>query len=510
MTATRSAIQIPLRKTVSLCALGWIAGVLFSGTAHAKLEDIEAAQSKARNTFIQRFGEFTGDKNVMGRAKTPDGGQAKAGGKPRFNSDDQGPFQSDLTYHDFMYETPDEAFNKANTANASTGGVTKARLLFAGVSDHGAISGAGGSSILERTVYGLHDKFAKQEDDAERKKANEQKGISYRGMFKLDTQEVENKAKKRGEDDVPEKVERWTIREEARPDVEKIGKDSFDTIERAAKTENKEDPQQMGTLSFYYDAANRALNQLWNNLATNLGQRRTYKGVDPQSFGKNVKLSEDTPNCDAWTQKAIGEIDPQATDRDKQVESIQKMAGQCRQMVSTSYSQINPRFETPENGPPDAEPQLTQKGPEKEDPRERDLRVNLEVLGKVGKRAAEVPSNWKYSDQDEKAKIKQYDQSGNEVGEAELRMDESVTKYNQDLDESAATLGEIRNRYPDLKMQEKEILDNKIPLNERSAMEITKFPEQAAYEGFETPIKGNDSPPPQSYEELLQQGAARQ
>jgi hypothetical protein len=60
-------------------------------------------------------------------------------------------------------------------------------------------------------------------------------------------------------------------------------------------------------------------------------------------------------------------------------------------------------------------------------------------------------------------------------------------------------------------MNPKDILSYQIPLKTKSALDITKFPEQSKYEDFQPQgPKGQELPVAESYQELLDQPPSRQ
>ncbi len=156
--------------------------------------DAEKAEELARKSFAEKYLEFTGDKNVMGKATSVDGKVQLSGAKTRFNSDDGVSYKSDLTYHDFAFTTPDEANSSQNKGNQDPQAKKSERDLQPFVSGHGGISEGGGSSILERTMYQEFDKFKKQEkqegENDSKRKEEEEKGIKYRGVYKITTKEI--------------------------------------------------------------------------------------------------------------------------------------------------------------------------------------------------------------------------------------------------------------------------------------------------------------------------------
>ncbi len=463
-------------------------------SAHAKLVDVEAAQQKSIQRYNQKFSDFSQEKNVMGKPQTATGGQVQAKVKVRFDSDDQVAFESDLTYHDYQYDTDDEAYAQKQKANPNPNPNTdKTRILYASVSPHGAIEQGGGSSLLERTVYKLNDQYAQEQSKDEKKKFDEQKGIKYEGVFKIETQEVNDKEKKtkNDKDNVPDKVERRSIRDEALGQIEQVGEGSFQGIERAAKDQDKKnDPKAMGTLSLYYTAGKEALKALYKSTLANFGQTRTYEGIKAENANVDkVKLNEDVSNCDQWQEQAIAQIDPKASDKDQQQQEIARMVKQCKQMVKTNYKQINPQFTDSGSGGGGGgggDQKLEEKGVKDENNRERDYRVELNLLSKEGTRAQDVQSNWKYTNKDETNKVvTAFDKNGNPTKTENLRMDQQVDRYNSQLEVAAQALPDIQSRFPNLKVTAGQITNNEIKHKTKRADEITQYPTGAVVQGFE-------------------------
>jgi len=141
----------------------------------ADLQDAENAEEKARKIFADRYLEFTGDKNVMGKAKDVSGKVQLTGNKTKFDNDDGVSYRSDLTYHDLAFASPDETAGKKNANSKDPKAQAQAvRDLLPFVSPHGGLSEAGGSSNLERTMYSKFDELSKKDQDEkeERKKNN--------------------------------------------------------------------------------------------------------------------------------------------------------------------------------------------------------------------------------------------------------------------------------------------------------------------------------------------------
>ena len=501
------------RILVLVSVLGWTC------VAKAELEAAEQAESKARNAYIDRFIKFTQDKNVMGKSSSPDGKAAKGGRKTRFDRDGGGllPFQSDLTYHELTFFTLEE--EKGPDPNKPG----KVSILREFVSDHGKLTGAGGSSVLERTVYGLHKQFTKEEEDPKNPgKDDAKKGISYRSVFKISTQEVFNDDKgggqqggqqggdqannKKGE---PDKVERQELREEARPDVDKVGENSFDTINRAAKDEGfEDDAKTLPNMTFLYEAAGRATQAMWNSSLQNLTQRRANRNVPVAGGTERVQLSEGAPDCDSAIRLAMQKTLAPIQDKNARKgieEQYQKQLQQCRQMVAMPFNVIDPRFVTDEKNPKAGE-QLKVQGPQKEDGIQRDLRVQMELMAKAGRKAGSVQANWKYEAKDEQAKLTQYDENGRAIGDRFVTPREQIESYNAQLQDAAKGMEEIRSRFPDYRPDTGATLGYQIAPETRSIMDINKAP-QAAMEEFGPGAIGaqqQQPPPPQTYDQLLQ------
>lgn len=504
--------------------------MLAASPLSAKLEDVEAALQKSQSQFNQRFTQFTQDKNFMGRPKTPDGKVQQGIRKTVFNQDDKGPFQSDLTYHDLAYDVEDEQFNKKAEQDQKNGKDTKKRFIYAGISDHGAISAAGGSSQLERVSYSLYDKFAKIESEKEKQQDDEKSGVQYRAVFKVTTQEEsKDKGGKNGNDKDSDRdpPQRWELREEAKPEIEKVGENSFQTLEKAAKDEKVDAPNAMPNLAYYYDAATAAFSALWNSTMANLGQRRAYKAIQSKAAPDNIKLSQSAVDGEAWKQQAIQKLqqedkgnDPQGLQR--KIEDINRMAQQYNEIAGLSYREINPRFEKDDKnngqqgggangggaggggGGGGGEEKLVMKGPKNEDALERDWRVQLNILEKAQNRAQDAQADYKYEEKDNLSKVTtQFDQGGAPVQVENLKMMDQVDRYNKNLQAAADGLAEVKSRFPGMPANPQAPLQFR-KTGQESPKEISRFPKNAGYEGFETPVAQDQQPPPDTYKGLLQ------
>jgi len=448
-----------------------------SYSAMADQASAEKAEETARNSFLQRFTSFAQTKNIIGKPKDASG-KMKAGGKKQsFNRDDGAPFQSDLTYHDLSFNTTeqDKDPNDKDSKNAKTS------RLFAFVSSHGAVSGAAGSSELERQTYQLHKQFTKQDSEENFKKDDEEKGIKFRSIFKISTQEVikaddpkggAGGDAKKGEAD---KVERFELRAEARPQIEKVGEDSFEDVRKAAKTEEgQKDPNTLANGVLLRYAAAEATQSLWNSTLANLIQRRVNRGVKAGNFPEPPQLSEKTSTCGAWAGTANNVL-AQVKDPERRKglqEEVQRMQQQCGQLAGIKYDVIDPRFETNKEG----KDELKVNGPEKEDGLIRDMRVQLGVLEKAGVSASSIKSNWRYDKKDDETKQTiNFDQTGQPQGETTMTVAEQLESYNKQLRAAAEGIGEVQKRMPGLKMDASAVLDYQIKSGTKSLVEINQL-----------------------------------
>lgn len=501
------------------------------------LEDVERATQTARTNFVKRFSDFTQDKNFLGRSQDPEGKEVPGtGAKTRFNIDDDNPFRSDLTYHDFAYDVRDEAFEKAQEQNKDPK-AKKQRTLFAGISPHGSISGAGGSSLLERTVYAEHEKFSKEETDEEKKKREEEQGIKNVSIFRVETKDIKKNedgnanggnagaagvpkpgqpgnggqqaAKNDTNKEKPEKVERWEMRPEVIQKVAEVGTNSVDSLTKAARDPDKtNDPTVMGNVLFYYRAASDAVDSMWRSTVANLGQSRGFNGIRDKGVGQSIQMSEEIKDCDNWAQKVTAKIakqDPEAA-KNRQ-ESIQKMVAQCRQMNQTNYRRINPRFERPDKAAKGDkggdEEQLVDKGPDKEEARERDWRVSLSTWAKAGTTANDVTSNWQYTQKDTKAKVvTSFDKNGNVAGTEDLTVAEQLERYNQQLRDASKSYEEVQKRMGRTNSDPKKILSFQKQVGKEYLGDVMKVGQGAMMEDVEA-ANTKKVEQEESYQQLL-------
>ncbi len=465
--------------------------------AHATPEDADKSEERARNAFIDQFSKFTQDKNVQGRARTPDGKVVQGGSKTRYNQDDGLAFQSDLTYHDYSYF-------KVLEEDQGNGKPPKKVYLQPFISDHGKVSAAGGSSLLERTAFSLDQKLGKQ--DAQNANKPTPQGVSYKSIYKITTKEVSqpqggpaaNAAPNTDPEETKTPASRWELREEAKPEIEKVGETAAQTILRSAKGEqNANDPQTLGNGVLLRQAAASATQALWNSTLANLSQRRVRSGV----YGDRPSLSEGAPRCEDWkaaqmaalNQKLQGVSDP--TVRQKMVESIENQTKQCKTLASTPYDTVAPTFQ-PEDNETIA---LKSEGVEKEDALQRDSRLQLQVMAQAGKSVTELPSKWKFSKDDEKARMTiSYDD--NQPKEGALTMKEQLDSYNANLKNAEQGYEDVQKRFPDLQMAKP--TDYAIQPGTMNIIDINQPPE-AAFEEVGIENKTRTGPAPKTYDQLL-------
>lgn len=474
----------------------WVLCLLMTSASFsfAELADIEAELAKSQQSFIQRFQEFTEDKNVMGKAKSPDGTERVVSPKDRFDADGGGfmPFKSDLTYHDHAYNITDP-----NSKEEDEG---KSERLFAFVSDHGAITGAAGSSQLERKAYELHKQFSKEDED-EAKKADEEEGISFRSIYKVETREVEKgEDNGKGEAEV-EKVERITLRDGAKEEIEQVGAESFETIRQAGRDAGfKDDENTLPNGVLLRAAAGAATQAWWNSTLANLSQRRIQTGLNRGDLPRTPELQEAIPNCETWGQNveaALAEI-PDEAQRKAAQEEISKKVAQCNEMASMPYNVVNPDYEFNDDG----EEQLEIKGAEKEDAFQRDSRLQLEVL--AGKNIDQLESNWQYEQGDKQAKRIREFQDGQPGSEVSVTVRDQFESYNNQLQEAQAGMEDIQSRFPDYKplgnpMDYAKNADTESPLENNQTPVISAF-DEVGIEDVQGPVKRADT-----YDQLLQQ-----
>lgn len=491
--------------------------ILPTDKVHAKdlsESEVDRAEDQARKTYIDRFSKFTQDKNVMGKSTTPDGKNSGGGKKTRFNRDDGSPFQSDLTYHD-------NTFNLSEKAGQDQQGNEKQRTLFAFVSEHGKVSQAGGSSLLERTVYSLHERFSKQEEDAKQaKQEDEQKGIKFRSVFKIETRDVFDKNAKNGQnqqqqaqgdkngDNDKEKVERVTLRDEANPEVRKVGDESFETIKRSGRDEgNEDDENTMPNMTFLREAAKRASEAMWNAALANLGQRRINRGIRAGSLPEKPQLSEDYPTCEEYANELNQQIAKVGKNQQLQQQlrqDLNRVNQQCKQMAKIDYKTVNPRFEQGEQqgGGGDAPETLKTGDQNKEDGIQRDLRVELTTWEKAGTKASEVPSNWKYDKKDDEVTLTNYDEKGEAQGDRTITVQDFFDGYNKQLDDAQKGYEGVAERTPIQvpNLSEYYLAPKQSKISEINAPTASQMEELGQEEAVQAPTATN-------YDELVKQQA---
>lgn len=531
--------------------LFWIWTALFMVNtlpSYADLEDADRAEEKARAAFVEHFVSFLQDKNVMGKVNTPDGKPADPGpNKNKFDQDDGVSYRSDLTYHDFSYNTNDEQFAKKNEALIKSGGKVEdnSRTLPAFVSEHGGIAEGGGSSLLERTVYGLHERFHKEEKDPKKKKEEEErKGIKLNSVYQVETREVfksdvdPNAAAANGtnaangatpqpsvppnganaanganskKEEEPEKVERFSLREEVRPEIEKVGEQAFKTVERASRDkENQDDEKTLSNSTLLYEAAGRASEAWWSSTLANWGQRIINRAM---RNGPRANLSEGLAGCVAWAkqtlQQRLAELAKSGKPDPKEIQAIQeefKQAEQkCNEVAKVNYGTVNPKYERTEDGKGE---KLTTGDILKEDGFSRDLRNQLEVLGSAGKDVTKLKTNWKYGAEEDKQEVTTgFDEETGEANNVErLSVREQLDSYNQQLDEAKEGFKGVKERFPQLEVNEKELDQFKIAPESRSVMDINRMT-PTMREDIGAPQE--EAEIPQTYEQLIQKNQAQ-
>jgi hypothetical protein len=482
---------------------------LFATVSKGDLMDADKAEALARKTFADKYLEFTGDKNVMGKAMSVDGKVQQTGSKSRFDNDDGVSYKSDLTYHDFVFPTDDEADKQKNQGgqNNQKGNSSKpTRIIQPFVSPHGGLSEAGGSSILERTMYQEFDKFSKQDEKEDPNKQQDEKGVKQKGVFKITTKEIfedpkstknneKDKDKEQKKDKEKEKVERFELRDEVKQAIEKVGNDSAETVIQAAKDkESKDDPNALPNELLMYDAAARATSALWNSTMANLYQRRIFKGLPDNP---RPKLSEETPDCASWEKKRLEELAKLSPkEREAEQKNFELTKKGCEQMSKMPFNAINPGYEVDPND--NKVEVLKERGPEKEDAFARDMRVQLELMSAAGKSINDVQRNWKYDPDDEKVDIKTED-----GGTIKQNMAEQLEDYNQKLQEAQAGYDDVKSEAPDIFKSNVDASKYQIEPGTRSLMEINQRPAQGFGDFGVDASKLADPAESQNYNDLI-------
>lgn len=508
-------LKLDLKPHRRVTQLQWILSALVCLLPlHLAAIDIDAVEKEARDAYIDRWVQVFQDKNVMGKVRTPDGKIMQGTIKTRYDRDGGGKTH----YHAFV-TNHDKAYNVRQ--QVGEGENAKFETLFHFVSDHGKATGPGGASLLEIKDFELDKKFSKEnEKNAEQiRQEEEQTGVKYRSMFKITTQAVfkdepaaaanPNAAKAFDEVD---KLEKTEIREEALPEIQKVGSDSAESILEAAKDKGFEkDPKTMPNLAMLYATAGAASEAFWAASLSNLGQRRANRGIRGGAVGR-PQLSEDIPNCEIWAveqgrvlnQQLAAENNPE---RAKAIQAeLEIVKQQCKQITGINYSVINPRFEADPNGGQAGQPpkEVLKTGDlKKEDNIERDERIQLEMINRVGVNIEQIPSAWQYTKKDEQVTQTTYDNRGQVSGEKQTTMRETLEGFNQNIPLVKADYEEVRKKVPDLVIPPK--LEAGVIQPGAKRLDAVNQPNSAMAEEF-----GLEALPipqaAQSYEELLQQG----
>lgn len=508
-----------------------------------KLEDVEAAQKKSYDQYIERFSVFTQEPDVMGKAAKPDGSTVKGGRKTKFNEDDGNPFQSPhFTEHNYMFDMDDTAFNKKQADRVKAGAKIDpekellTRVIYSGTSPHGELSD---SSEIERKDGQLNKKFNIPKTEADRKKEKDEK-IEYRGMIVREKKEIKKQVDEEGNiTDLPsdknnnataaatpanpnapasgkKREETFTLfrdklRDEARETFEKVGTDGFKPLESAAKgPEGQNNENLLPDPEFLIEGANRAYKAWDANDMAKLGQRRFVTNFGSgEKMSPDEALSEDIPTCEKLSQVKLQKFqqDDKLSKEAKEakIKELEEEKKQCTELAATTYRDINPRF-IRDKKDKEGKKKLQNMGVTQEDGKERDYRVGLNLRKRVGKKIKNIQSEWQYAPEDEKAEITiGYDEQGKASVKKKMSLGEQVQLYNDDLQGAAEDIKKIQSVYPDFKVTEQEILANQIQLGQRSTDQITKI--QSQYEDFSAPVITKDDEATESYEQLLKKNS---
>ena len=297
-------------------------------------------------------------------------------------------------------------------------------------------------------------------------------------------------------------MNRYELRQEARPELEGVGERSAETVIQAARGEaSKDDQNVLGNGVLLRQAGYEATKALWNSTLANLGQRRTNRAMQGRSLGERPELSESVPTCDQWGQKLqqkVAEIkEPEL--RAEAEKAAKQSIDQCKEITSMSYTDINPRYKPLEDDP--TKESLQMLGPQKEDALERDARVQLEVMARAGISASDVPANWQYTEQDDKARMT-LGFDDNAPREGEQTVAEQLAGYNRNLEAAEEGYKEVQSRLPDL--QNPKPTQFAIQPGERSMLDINQPPETAFEDiGLQNGTIG--PPAPETYNDLVKE-----
>ena len=153
---------------------------------------------------------------------------------------------------------------------------------------------------------------------------------------------------------------------------------------------------------------------------------------------------------------------------------------------------------------PSGTARLQAMGADQEDARERDLRVQLEILANPQKSPGDITSNWRYSERDSTSPITLgFDENAKNPETANITVKEQVQSYNEQLELAAQGYAEVKKRLPGLDVDPKKILQFQIK-TDRSAKEISALP-QTLYEEDSGAKKTDGLNAPTNYSQLLEQ-----
>lgn len=477
-------------SAVSLCGFVLVVVSLLSPlAATARIEDVIDAERKRIDAMNKRFGEFTSDKNVFGLASLFNGTPISSPQKQRMDADggNMKTFQGDMTYHINAYDVERETDEKVDPNDPNS--PNKVETLYGWVSEHGAIKGeGGGSSELERKAYGEHEKYTQGPEDPKNKNAPE--GITYVSMFKRTTLKAAKAGQGRGnnnnnnDENEEEAIERWEVREESLEPIASVGDLAFNTVEEVARSpEKRNDRTTVGNGLWFLEAGQRALKTIEAAAKSALAQRRINRGIRAGSLPERVQLKEERATCQQWAQEARGAVaneqDPQK--RQEMEQEVQRMAQQCEEMSRVAFDAAQPRFEQDEEGKNET---LKIKGIKGEDSRERDLRVQIQVLRRFGISPNEVPSEWQYNENDGKGKVTlAFDENGRPTEQRMMSPAEQLEIWNREKMLAKQAAEEANQYLPEGSKIDTSKLNQLVQRGQKPAWEITQIPEQA-YDEF--------------------------
>jgi len=232
-----------------------------------------------------------------------------------------------------------------------------------------------------------------------------------------------------------------------------------DTAVDAIKTSDPDfkitpvDAREMGNLTLYREAANRATKSLWDHTLARLTQRKVF-------LATKLELSDSNPTCEEAAKAPAASVLPDLAMR----------TVTCNLLLGESWKTV--------------------KDIASEDPEVRDLRNQLQAMDTVGIAREDFQSNWNYQDSEFRT---QHSDSLNNA--------EQLIEYNKALDRGAASFQELHRTTPDVSFDPFSIGIHQITPASVHAVEVNRPTENLYREFGVTPVPNEK--PSSTYKELL-------